>query len=260
MRYSLNSGGKRIRPMLVLEFCKMFGGGFDDAIDIAASIEMIHTYSLIHDDLPSMDNDDMRRGKPSNHVEFSEGTAILAGDGLLNYAYENMIDKAIKSTDARKYLKAMQIVSEYAGSRGMILGQTADIMTEGKKIDLDTADYINTNKTGKLITASMMAGAIIGGATDEEVDKVRNIGYNMGIAFQILDDILDITGNADELGKPVGSDIRNDKTTYPMIVGIEQCEERLEELYKDAISELKSLEKDSDFVREIFNFIVKRDR
>lgn len=261
MRYSLTASGKRLRPMILMEFCKLFGGSEDDAIDFAASLEMIHTYSLIHDDLPAMDNDDLRRGKPTNHVVFGEATAILAGDALLNYAYENMLHKTLQDpARMQRFVHAAKIISERSGCRGMILGQVADMMSEGETIGVDTLDYINQHKTGDLIKSAMMAGAVIGGASRDELLKVEKIGHNVGMSFQIVDDILDIEGTATSMGKPRGSDLRNDKTTYPMLLGIDVSKKIVKERIDHAIDLLNEFEGDTQFLEDLFRYMCLRDK
>jgi len=261
MRYSLTASGKRLRPLLLMEFCKLFGGTEEDAMDFAASIEMIHTYSLIHDDLPAMDNDDLRRGKPTNHIVFGEATAILAGDALLNYAYENMLSKALQDpAKMQRYVHAAKVIADKSGCRGMILGQVADIMCEGEPIGVETLDYVNLHKTGDLIKAAMMAGAIIGGAGKEALGKVETIGLNIGMAFQIVDDILDIESTAAAMGKPRGSDLRNDKTTYPMLLGADISKKIVRERVDHAISILKELDGDTTFLEALFKYLCYRDK
>ena len=222
MNYSLLSNGKRIRPILAMSVCEMFGDLDTQSVKFFTSIEMIHTYSLIHDDLPSMDNDDLRRGKPTLHIKFGEDIAILAGDALLNFAFENMIDISLNSSEKKKtnYLSAMKVISNASGYKGMILGQVADIKSDGDIATKDSLDFINLNKTGELIKASMIAGAILGNATSAQIDIIEKIAVNIGLAFQIVDDILDIEGNEKDLGKPIGSDSTNNKVTYPNLIGI----------------------------------------
>lgn len=261
MRYSLTASGKRIRPVLLMEFCKLFGGTEEDAMDFAASIEMIHTYSLIHDDLPAMDNDDLRRGRPTNHIAFGEATAILAGDALLNYAYENMLNKALQDpAKMQRYVHAAKIIAEKSGCRGMILGQVADIMCEGEPIGVETLDYVNLHKTGDLIKAAMMAGAVIGGADREALGKVEQIGLNIGMAFQIVDDILDLESTTAAMGKPRGSDLRNDKTTYPMLLGVDVSKKIIKERVDHAISLLHELGGDTAFLEALFQYLCYRDK
>lgn len=240
MEYSLKAGGKRFRPMIMLLTCDAFCGEYDDAMAFAVSMECIHTYSLIHDDLPSMDNDDLRRGLPTCHIKFDEATAILAGDGLLNIAFEIMADK-IKTNLQQKYIDAMYCIATAAGTQGMIKGQALDIKAEGKQIDKDSLFNIYENKTGKLILASMKAGAIIAGATDKQIRQIEQIAYKMGIAFQIQDDILDIIGQEQQIGKPVKSDIKNDKSTYVSIYGLEKAQQDYLDLCSQVLQSLENL-------------------
>lgn len=261
MRYSLTASGKRLRPILFFEFAKLFNQPCAYIVDFAASLEMIHTYSLIHDDLPAMDNDDLRRGKPTNHVVFGEATAILAGDGLLNYAYEFMMDCALKDPlNALRYLDAGKVIAEAAGHKGMILGQVADLLNEGVEIDKDTLDFINQHKTGDLLTAAMVAGAILGGCNQEERLIVDEIGRNVGLCFQIVDDILDIEGSAKEMGKQPGSDEKNAKTTYPKLLGMEKCKEIANELIESSIDLLQDFDGDTAFIESLIRFIGERKK
>ncbi len=261
MRYSLMASGKRLRPILLMEFSKLFSKPCMYIEDFAASVEMVHTYSLIHDDLPAMDNDDLRRGKPTNHVIFGEATAILAGDGLLNYAYENMMDCALKDWEnAIKYLEASKVIAEASGHKGMILGQVADLMNEGESVDLETLDFINLHKTGDLLRASMVAGAILGGCNHEELLIVEAVGKKIGLCFQIVDDILDIEGSEKEMGKTPGSDEKNDKTTYPTLIGVKKCKEIAAELVDTSISGLQDIDGDTLFIEALIRFIGERNK
>ncbi len=261
MRYSYTASGKRLRPLLLIEFAKLFKEPCHCILDMAAAIEMIHTYSLIHDDLPAMDNDDLRRGKPTNHVVFGEDVAILAGDALLNYAYETMFDCALKDQENMiKYLEASRVIAGASGHRGMILGQVADIMNEGIEIDLETLDFINLHKTGDLLRAAMVGGAILGGATREEQISVEKIATKMGLCFQLIDDILDIQGDAKEMGKTPGSDEKNEKTTYPKLLGINQSKALAEELLNDSIQLLETFNADTEFIKALFHFIYERNK
>lgn len=240
MEYSLKAGGKRFRPMIMLLTCDAFCGSYDDAMAFAVSMECIHTYSLIHDDLPSMDNDDLRRGLPTCHIKFDEATAILAGDGLLNVAFEIMTDK-IKTNLKPKYIDAMDCIAKSSGTKGMIKGQALDIKAEGKQIDKDSLFDIYENKTGKLILASMKVGAIIAEATDAQIRQIEQIAYKMGIAFQIQDDILDIIGQEQQIGKPVKSDIKNDKSTYVSIYGLKKAQQDYLDLSNQILQSLENL-------------------
>lgn len=221
MSYSLLSGGKRLRPVLCLMAANLFGEA-DKALDFACAIEMIHTYSLIHDDLPAMDNDVLRRGKPCNHVVFGEGMALLAGDGLLNGAFEVMLRGALLDKPfAYRHIKAMHIVADAAGVSGMIAGQAADMAFEGKDLDIDALHYIHERKTAGLIRASVVSGAALMGASDEESNALRTYGSSIGFVFQIIDDILDVMGEAQKLGKTIGKDEQAGKLTFVRAMGIE---------------------------------------
>ncbi len=239
MRYSLLAGGKRIRPTLILEFCRACGGNVNAALPFACAIEMIHTYSLIHDDLPCMDNDDMRRGRPSNHKVFGEDIALLAGDALLTMAFEVMLQKeAVEALGAQRAAQAAGILAAAAGAHGMVGGQVIDLMSEGRAISLDTLKTMDECKTGALIVAAAKMGCVLGGANDEQLTAAENYGKAIGLAFQIVDDILDVTSDTQTLGKPVGSDIGNDKCTYVSLMGLDNAEKTAAELTGAAVSAL----------------------
>ncbi len=240
MEYSLKAGGKRFRPMIMLLTCEALSGCYKDAIPFAVGIECIHTYSLIHDDLPSMDNDDLRRGLPTCHIKFDEATAVLAGDGLLNIAFEIMLDK-LKNSFEKKYLDAIYCIAISSGTNGMIKGQALDIKAESKKISENELFDIYENKTGKIILASMKSGAIIGGANEEQLSIVEDIAYKLGIAFQIQDDILDIEGEQEKIGKPINSDLKNNKSTYVSMYGIEKAKNDYMELSSQVLQNLEKL-------------------
>lgn len=259
MNYSLKAGGKRLRPILTLESCRIIGGKEEDAIPFAVAVEMIHTYSLIHDDLPALDNDDLRRGKPTNHKVFGDAMATLAGDALLNYAFEVMLSSSINKEDSNKYLKAINEIAKHAGIYGMIGGQVVDVESENKIINKDKLDFIHLNKTAAMIVGCMRAGAIIGGATEEELKKVTNYGKNIGLSFQIIDDILDITGDEMKLGKPIGSDIENHKSTYPSLLGLEKSREIARQLIEEGKSNIDGLSSDVDFLNQLGDYIISRD-
>lgn len=259
MNYSLKAGGKRLRPILTLESCKIVGGNEEDAIPFAMAIEMIHTYSLIHDDLPALDNDDLRRGKPTNHKVFGDGMATLAGDALLNYAFEIMLSSSMDKKDSNKYLKAINEVASHAGIYGMIGGQVVDVESENKFIDKDKLDFIHLNKTAALIVACMRAGAIVGGANEDELQRITKYGKNIGLSFQIVDDILDITGDEAKLGKPIGSDIENHKSTYPSLLGLEKSREIARELIEEAKSSIEGFSSDLEFLKQLGDYIISRD-
>ncbi len=222
MNYSLSSGGKRLRPILTLEAAKVVGGDVKEAIPFCVAIEMIHTYSLIHDDLPAMDNDDFRRGKPTNHKVFGDGMATLAGDALLNYAFEIMLKESLGKENADVRLKAIYEIARGAGIYGMIGGQVVDIESENKSIEKEKLDFIHMNKTAAMIVGCMRAGAIMGHACEDDLQNITKYAKNIGLAFQIVDDILDIVGDEKALGKPVGSDIENHKSTYPSLIGLDE--------------------------------------
>ncbi len=258
--YSIKAGGKRLRPVLLLEACQLFGGSESDAMDFACAIEMIHTYSLIHDDLPSMDDDDFRRGKPTNHVVYGEGAAILAGDGLLNRAYEVMIQKTMSSdTMTDRYLHAMNEIASAAGIDGMIAGQIVDLESETKSVPIETVDFIHSHKTGALITASLAAGAMIGGAGEEDLINIRHYGRNIGMAFQIIDDILDITGDQEKLGKDIGSDAEKQKSTYPSLLGLEESRKIAQDLLRESKEILEAYGDRSDFLKALSDFLANRE-
>lgn len=260
MNYSVKAGGKRLRPLLMLETAKMFDENTENIFPFMAAIEMIHTYSLVHDDLPAMDNDEFRRGKKTTHARYGENLGILAGDGLLNMAYEVMSDAILQAENPYNAAKAFRIIAKKAGVYGMVGGQTVDIINEGREMDLDTIMYIHNLKTAALIEASMMAGAVLGGATDRETDIIEKIAKNIGIAFQIQDDILDITSTTEVLGKPVLSDEKNHKTTYVTICGIDKSKENVEKYSKEAVSMLDGINKNNEFLRQLIIKLINREK
>ena len=233
MRYSVLNGGKRLRPILLLMVLELFDKKIDLGLPIAVAIEMIHSYSLVHDDLPALDNDDYRRGKLTTHKKFGEAEAILIGDALLTHSFSVITDET-KGVASDKLVKIIGMVSRYAGINGMIGGQTVDIESEKKKVSLEILKYIHENKTGKLIKLPVEIGAIISEATEEEYKALENYADGIGLAFQIKDDILDIEGDFEKIGKPIGSDLELEKTTYPSIFGIEKSKEILKEVISDA--------------------------
>ena len=259
MNYSLKAGGKRLRPILTLEACKLVGGNEKDAIPFAVAIEMIHTYSLIHDDLPALDNDDLRRGKSTNHKVYGEAMAILAGDGLLNYAYEIMLRESIGKSDASKYLNAINEIAKSSGVDGMIGGQVVDIESEGKLIDMDKLDFIHMNKTAAIIVGCMRAGAIIGGASEQQLENITRYAKNIGLSFQIVDDILDIVGDEAKLGKNVGSDIENDKSTYPYLIGLDESKKIANNLIEEAKLSIRKVNENREFLNGLADYIVARE-
>ena len=260
MNYSLKAGGKRLRPMLIMETAKLFKDDVTNVYPFMAAIEMIHTYSLVHDDLPAMDNDEYRRGKKTTHAQYGEDLGILAGDGLLNMAYEIMSQAVIKSDEPMKAAEAMGVIAKKAGVYGMVGGQTVDVINENKKMDMDTIMYIHNLKTAALIEASMMAGAILAGSNEVEILNVEKIAKNVGIAFQIQDDILDITSTTDVLGKPVHSDEKNNKTTYVSFCGIEQSKKDVEKYSKEAIEILDNINGNNDFLKQLIIKLINRKK
>lgn len=236
MNYSLFAGGKRIRPVIMLLVCDMLSGDENEVMPFACAMEMIHTYSLIHDDLPAMDNDDYRRGKFTNHKKYGEAIAILAGDALLNKAFETVTSAVYK--DSSRAIKAMSVLSKSSGTEGMIGGQTVDIESEGKKISPDELLYLHSLKTGAIIRSSGVIGAIMAGAGDDEIKAVDEYCKNFGIAFQIQDDLLDILGNEEILGKATGSDSANEKTTFVTLYGIEESKKAVDSYTEKACSAL----------------------
>lgn len=260
MNYSVKAGGKRLRPLLMLETAKLFCEKIESIFPFMAAIEMIHTYSLVHDDLPAMDNDEYRRGKKTTHAKYGEDLGILAGDGLLNLAYEVMSDAIIEADESAKAAKAFQIIAKKAGVFGMVGGQTVDIISEGKEIDLDTIMYIHNLKTAALIEASMMAGAVLGGADNEEIGIVEKIAKNIGIAFQIQDDILDITSTTEVLGKPVMSDEKNHKITYVSICGLDKSKENVAKYSEEAMNLLDGLHRENLFLKQLIIKLINREK
>lgn len=266
MNYSVNVGGKRLRPMLMAETYRLFGGA-DKAIEpFMAAIEMIHTYSLVHDDLPAMDNDECRRGKKTTWVVYGDAMAILAGDGLLNYAFETALTSfEMPGSSIAAKAKALSILAKKAGIHGMIGGQTADIEAEhlGGSVTKEHLLFIHEHKTAALIQAAMMAGAVLADASDAQVQIIEQAAYEIGIAFQIQDDILDVTSSLETLGKPVGSDARNQKTTFVTLKGIEEASREQKELSAHAIELLASFEKEgyhNAFLIELIRSLITRDR
>ncbi|WZL71436.1 polyprenyl synthetase family protein [Clostridiaceae bacterium 35-E11] len=260
MRYSVFAGGKRLRPILMLAASEFVEGNIEDVLPFACAIEMIHTYSLIHDDLPSMDNDDYRRGKLTNHKVYGDAIAILAGDGLLNYAFELMLQAIIENdTHHMRKILAMKEIAIAAGTYGMIGGQVVDLLSENKKIDEDTLDFIHNHKTAALIIASIRAGAILGGATDSELKALTEFAKNIGLSFQITDDILDIIGDEKKLGKKIGSDIESHKSTYPSIHGLDTSIQRVKELFEQGVHAIDHFGDKADFLIRLADYLVKRE-
>lgn len=255
--YSLNIGGKRIRPILMLLIYSMYKENWRDILEFSSAIEMIHTYSLIHDDLPCMDDDDLRRGKPTNHKVYGENIAVLAGDTLLNEAMNLMIRFSLKNGE--KSLVAAEMIASASGPEGMIGGQVVDIINEGKKISEDELKYMHMNKTGALIKVSIMSGAILGEAPEEDIRKLEKFGENLGLAFQIKDDILDVIGSTEKLGKNVLSDEESNKTNFITMHGLEYCIKECERLTKESIEILDSLSVDTKDLKVLTKELLDRE-
>lgn len=259
MEYSLMAGGKRLRPMLMLETYRMFGGKSDIIRPFAAAQEMIHTYSLVHDDLPAMDNDEYRRGRRTTHVVYGEDMGILAGDALLNYAFETAATAFEMEPESAPVIgKAIAILAGKAGVYGMIGGQVVDVSSSGRQIEREKLDFIYALKTGALIESSMMIGAVLAGASKDEIRTIERLASKVGLAFQIQDDILDVTSSQEELGKPVGSDEKNNKTTYVTLEGIEKAGEEVKKLTEQAVELLYQLPGEKEFLKEIFLYLCTR--
>ena len=268
LSYSVKAGGKRLRPILMLETYKLFTDAEETDLlrGFMAAMEFIHTYSLIHDDLPAMDNDDLRRGKPTNHVVFGEAYAILAGDALLNLAYETVsaeLEKLEDGPEIRRGVKALGILSKKAGIFGMVGGQALDVYSEKNEsftVEMEALEFIYENKTSALLEASMMIGATLAGADESDIKKIESIAGDLGLAFQIEDDILDVTGTAETLGKPIGSDEKNEKATWVTFEGLEGAKAAAKDYTDSAVSKLDSLEYKNDFLRELIISLCGRDK
>ena len=260
MNYSFLAGGKRLRPMLMLETYRMFGGKSEVIEPFMAAIEMIHTYSLIHDDLPAMDNDEYRRGRKTTHIVYGEAMAILAGDGLLNFAYETALT-ALQTEQTPNVAKALLVLSQKAGIYGMVGGQTVDVETDQtQSVTRDQLDFIYKLKTSALIEASMLIGAILAGATKSEQKIIEEAASEIGLAFQIQDDILDVTGNQEVLGKPVGSDAKNEKATYVTYEGLKKVQEDVKRYSKHAVNLLESLVVKNEFLIHLVEYLIHREK
>lgn len=262
MNYSVLAGGKRLRPMLMEETYRLFGGKGREIEPFMAAIEMIHTYSLVHDDLPAMDNDEYRRGRKTTHVVYGEAMAILAGDGLLNYAFETAMKSFTMEGDLEKKARALSVLAQKAGIYGMIGGQTADIEAEdlGNQVTTEHLMFIHAHKTSALIEAAMMTGAILAGASQEEIAQIEKAAYEIGIAFQIQDDILDVTSTLEMLGKPIGSDAKNHKTTYVTLKGLEESRKEQQELSLHAIETIRNIGYSNDFLMELVTSLITREK
>lgn len=262
MKYSLTAGGKRIRPCLLLAACEFAGGDIYSALPYACALEYIHTYSLIHDDLPAMDNDDYRRGKLTNHKVFGDAIAVLAGDGLLNTAFEAMgKDMLLYFDDAdmlKRRIRASYEISKGAGVKGMVAGQVADVESENKSISIEMLEYIHLNKTGALIRAAILAGAYIGGAKQEMIKDLEKYAENLGLLFQVTDDILDVTGTSEEMGKTIGKDAQQHKSTYVTIFGLEEAKNKANELAESAKAALAKYYDNAEIFNQLVDDILVR--
>lgn len=257
MLYSIRAGGKRLRPILSIAACEACGADSERVLPVAAAIEMIHTYSLIHDDLPAMDDDALRRGKPTNHKVFGEAVAILAGDALLTEAFRIMTRYRHPEVPASTLIDVIESIAEASGSKGMAGGQVVDLESEDKTIDLEKLEQLHRHKTGRLIRVSVEAGAKLAGATPAQVEMLGLYGEKIGLAFQIADDVLDIEGG-EEIGKDVGSDVANHKSTYPSLLGLEESKQKAKILMEEAVKLLDSFDAKADPLREIARYVINR--
>ena len=263
MRYSLFVGGKRIRPILCLAAAEAVTGreqACRRALPVACALECIHTYSLIHDDLPAMDDDDLRRGKPTNHTVYGEAAAILAGDGLLTYAFDLLSGSATAAIDDAIRIRIIQTIARAAGSLGMVGGQSLDMIYAGKQVGYEMLRCIHRSKTGALITAAVVCGGLVAGASDEQLADLQNYGDNIGLAFQIVDDLLDVEATTEQLGKPAGSDIKSDKVTYPSLFGRETSRTMAREAVQNAVAAVAAFDTQAGTLRSLANYIVERKK
>ncbi|GAB6156905.1 polyprenyl synthetase family protein [Desulfotomaculum varum] len=258
MRYSVFAGGKRLRPILVLAAARAVGGSTDKIMPVACALELIHTYSLVHDDLPAMDNDDYRRGRPTNHKVYGEAVAILVGDALLTLAFE-LVARCGEDYPAAAVNQVTQEIAQAAGCRGLIGGQVVDLLSENKQIESSVLEYIHRHKTGALFRAAVRAGAILGGAGEAQLAALTTYAEQMGLAFQIKDDLLDIEGDEAKIGKPVGSDIKNQKVTYPSLYGLDKARSMADEAAREAVAALNIFGSEAEFLRLMMHFIINRD-
>lgn len=259
MQYSLQAGGKRIRPLLTFSVLAALGVDWKKGTKVAAAVEMIHTYSLIHDDLPSMDDDDLRRGKPTNHKVYGEAIAILAGDALLTHSFKVLSTLDRNGWTDAQILELITGLSESSGAEGMVGGQVADLLGENKQLTIEELEFIHTHKTGKLLAYSVDAGCILGNASDELRQKLKTFSYHLGLAFQIRDDILDEEGDQERIGKPVGSDLSNKKSTYPQLLSLEGAKEKLNYHINASIQIIQNIPGDTTFLKTITDLIATRD-
>jgi len=259
MAYSLEAGGKRLRPLLLFATLQAFGKERNLGVGAACALEMIHTYSLVHDDLPCMDDDDLRRGKPTNHKVFGEAMAVLAGDGLLTYAFQVIMAYEQKEISAEKKVRLVLELAKAAGPEGMVGGQVADMEAEGKQLTIDELEYIHKHKTGKLLEFAVLAGSILSDATEEQEEKLLEFAKYIGLAFQIRDDILDVEGTEEEIGKPIGSDVSNEKSTYTTLFTVDRAKDILEETIAKAKDAISSLQLQDEYLLSICDLIAKRN-
>ena len=260
MNYSMLAGGKRLRPMLIRETYRLFDGKEEVVKPFMAGMEMIHTHSLIHDDLPALDDDDYRRGRLTTHKVYGEAMGVLSGVALLNYAYETMFQAFALAKEQDRVIHALRVVSQKTGIHGMLGGQSVDVENDGKPLEKEMLDYIYRNKTSALIEASMMTGAILAGANEQEVSAVEKAAGNIGLAFQIQDDVLDVIGETETIGKSVGSDEKNQKATYVVFEGLEKAKQEVADLTDDAIAILQELPYENPFLTELLRWMVLRDK
>ncbi|AMM97841.1 farnesyl-diphosphate synthase [Bacillus pumilus] len=259
MLYSLKAGGKRLRPVLVLALLNAYGKNEEDGIPVGCAVEMIHTYSLIHDDLPCMDDDDLRRGKPTNHKVYGEATAVLAGDALLTESFRLITSQLSSSVCADKKIRIVDELVKSAGALGMVGGQFDDMEAEQKQVSLAELESIHARKTGKLLTFSVAAGGMLAGASDDDIEKLREFSYHIGIAFQIRDDILDLEGSEEKIGKRVGSDTANEKSTYPSLLTLSGAKEKLHEHITRAKEIVSNLQLEQQLLHDLCDLIASRD-
>lgn len=257
MLYSLEAGGKRLRPVLMFASYEVYGNSIEKVMSSAIALEMIHTYSLIHDDLPAIDDDDYRRGKLTNHKQFNEATAILAGDALLTYSFELISEDALLSSDEK--VKLIQLLSETSGPKGMIAGQILDIEAEKQAVSLEEMERIHALKTGELIRFAIVAGAYLGGATEKQSNHLTDYAYYLGLIFQVQDDILDITGDVSKIGKPVGSDEHNEKSTYPKLLGLNEAIQQKDFYVEKAFNSLRLADAEDSVLTDLTKYFSERD-
>ncbi len=260
MNYSLFAGGKRLRPILCMAGSGAVGGDESAVLRVACALEMIHTYSLIHDDLPAMDNDDLRRGKPTNHKVFGEAVALLAGDGLLTEAFALMARPDPAGPDPAALVQVIGLIARAAGYEGMVGGQVVDILSQGGKVDRSLVEFIHTRKTGAMISASVVSGAILGKGSETQINAIRSYGDAIGLAFQIADDILDIEGDPEKTGKKTGGDAQKKKITYPSVVGLKQSKTLQQQMVHQAIRALEQFDSKADPLRHLASYIIERQQ